>query len=227
MDASSNLMSEISPLSKEEQKEVKKHLKKVKRQLYRNLLRAYYGWWCWFWVCRTKGFGNTAVVLIPGEDKEISYLSLLYLDQMLNARKHDNAIILTRDSLIMKTASMFSGRILKTQFFNRKKAEALMQFYCLYEFNKKFICASIDEPYGRNGSTLIGKRGTTKEEIFVIGIYRIYPFTRPEKPIYEGDDSAIIEFLKTHDEILKIAEEMKPIAEQYDKEAAARLGQVL
>ena len=196
MDASSNLMSEISPLSKEEQKEVKKHLKKVKRQLYRNLLRAYYGWWCWFWVCRTKGFGNTAVVLIPGEDKEISYLSLLYLDQMLDARKHDNAIILTHDSVVIKAAPYFSNRILKAKAFSRKKAEALMQLYCLYEFNERFFVASLDEPNGRNGSRLVGKRGTTIEEVFVIGVYRLYPVNRPPLPqLVSINDSEVRDFL--------------------------------
>lgn len=71
-----------------------------------------------------------------------------------------------------------------------------MQFYCLYEFDKRFICASLDEPNGRNGSALIGKRGTTVEEIFVIGVYRVYPFQRPEAPAYEGMDSGIKLFLE-------------------------------
>ena len=205
------------PLSKEEQRKVRKHLRKVKRQLYRNLLRAYRGWWNWFLICRTKGFGNTAVILLPGEDKEISYLSLLYLDQMLENRKHDNAIILTHDQVVITAAPLFSDRILKVKHFSRKKAEALMQFYCLYEFNKKFICASLDEPHGRNGSVLIGKRGTTKEEIFVIGVYRLYPVERPDKPVYMGNDKEIAEYIDIYDDIVAFAEEMRPIAEQYDK----------
>ena len=188
----------IKPLSKEEQKNVKKHLRKVKIRLYKNLIKAYVGWWHWFWICRTKGFGNTAVVLIPGEDKEISYLSLLYLDQMLDSRKHDNAIILTHDSVVIKAAPLFSERILKAKYFSRKKTEALMQFYCLYEFNKKFICASIDEPTGRNGQQLIGKRNVTKEEIMVIGVYRVYPYIRPNKPIYIGEDEEIHNFFDNY-----------------------------
>lgn len=175
---------EIEPLSKEEQRKVKKHLRKVKMQLYKNLVKAYIGWWHWFWICRTKGFGDTAVVLIPGEDREISYYALLYLDQMLDKRKYKNAIILTHDQVVIKAASLFSERIIKAKYFSRKKAEALMQFYCLYEFNKKFICASIDEPNGRNGASILGKRGTTKEELFVVGVYKIYPFSKLEKPLF-------------------------------------------
>ena len=106
---------EIEPLSKEEQRKVKKHLRNVKRQLYKNLFKAYIGWWHWFWICRTKGFGDTAVVLIPGEDREISYYALLYLDQMLDKRKYKNAIILTHDFDVIKVAPLFSKRILKAK----------------------------------------------------------------------------------------------------------------
>ena len=70
-----------------------------------------------------------------------------------------------------------------------------MQFYCLYEFNKKFIVASLDEPYGRNGMALVGKKGTTKEEAFVMGVYRIYPFGRPGEPKYMGSDEDIRRFV--------------------------------
>lgn len=173
-----------------------KHLKEVKRQLYINLLAAYRGWWQWHKITRKKGFADTAVVLLPSCDREINHLALLYLDAMLEARKFRNAIILTHDPVIEKTAHLFSKNILEVMSFSRKKAEDLMQFYCLYEFDKRFIVASLDEPNGRNGSALIGKRGTTAEEIFIIGVYRVYPFERPAAPVYSGDDAQIQAFLE-------------------------------
>ena len=179
-----------------DQKEVDRHLKGVKRQLYRNLRAAYRGWWQWHKVIRGKGVGNTAVVLLPSCDREINHLALLYLDDMLKSRKHDNAVILTHDPAVLKSAGLFSQKILRVIPFSRKKAEDLMQFYCLYEFDKRFLVASLDEPNGRNGSVLIGKKGTTQEEIFVIGVYRVYPFERPEAPEYHGDDPEIRKFLE-------------------------------
>lgn len=184
---------------KKTDREVVRHLRKVKRQLYRNLVLAYMGWWHWVMINRIKGVGaGTAVVLLPTLDRETNYLALLYLDTMLKSRKYANAVILTHDPAVRRAAPLFSDRIVKTVSFSRKKAEHLMQYYCLYEFNKRFIVASLDEPNGRNGSALIGKRGTTKEEIFVIGVYRVYPFTRPEAPVYDGDDRQIREFLSVH-----------------------------
>ena len=168
----------------------------MKRQLYLNLISAYRGWWQWHKIVKKRDVGNTAVVLLPDCDREINLLALLYLDAMLKARKHKDAIILTHDPVVQRCAHLFSHNILRVIPFSRKKAEHLMQFYCLYEFDKRFIVASLDEPNGRNGSRLIGKRGTTKEEIFVIGVYRVYPFQRPALPTYAGDDPAIKAFLK-------------------------------
>lgn len=174
-----------------------KHLKQVKRQLYLNLLSAYKGWWQWHKIIKSKGVeSNTAVILLPACDREINYLALLYLDEMLKSRKYKNAVILTHDPAVKKCAQLFSRNILRVVSFSRKKAEHLMQFYCLYEFDKRFTVASLDEPNGRNGSALIGKRGTTVEEIFVIGVYRVYPFTRPESPAYDGTDAEIKTFLE-------------------------------
>ena len=67
---------------------------------------------------------------------------------------------------------------------------------CLYNFDKRFFCASLDEPYGRNGSRIIGARGITAEEVFVIGVYRTYPYEQLPPPKYTGSDAQIIEFLK-------------------------------
>lgn len=174
-----------------------KHLKQVKHQLYLKLISAYRGWWQWHKIIKGKGVeGETAVILLPDCNRETNHLALLYLDDMLKSRGFKNAVLLTHDSVVEKCAPLFSQNILRVISFNRKKAEHLMQFYCLYEFDKRFTVASLDEPNGRNGSKLIGKRGTTVEEIFVIGVYQVYPFQRPHPPAYSGNDPEIITFLK-------------------------------
>lgn len=179
-------------------KETTKHLNKVKRQLYRNLFASYCGWWQWHKITKRKNISNSAVVLLPSCEREINLLALLYLDSMLKSRQYVNAIILTCDPVVQKSARLFSNNIIDVISFSRKKAENLMHYYCLYEFDERFIVASLDEPNGRNGSALIGKKGTTKEEIFVIGVYRIYPFSRPKMPEYNGSDNDILGFLEVN-----------------------------
>ena len=172
------------------------HLTEVRRQIYHNLWAAYRGWWEWHKLNRKKGVHNAMIILLPSCDREINYLSLLYLDQMLDNRKRKNAVILTRDPVVVKCAPLFSTRVLYVIPFSDEKVNNLLHYYSLFEFDKRLIVASIDKPYGRNGNVLIGKRGTTKEEVFVIGVYQINPNNRPNGPCYDGKDPEILNFLE-------------------------------
>jgi len=190
---------ERKPLNRKEKKAVNKHLRQVKRQLYKNLLISYRGWWYWHKLVskyKKQDEGNWAVVLLPDTNERDNYLSLLYLNRMLGQHKRSRAIILTHSEIVAKTAGLFSNKIVDIVWFSRKKAESLMQFYCLYNFDDRFICAGLDEPYGRNGSKMIGARGISAEEIFAIGVYRIYPYRQEVPPQYIGDEKDIIDFME-------------------------------
>jgi hypothetical protein len=196
------------PLTKAQKKAVEKHLREVRRQLRRNLFKAYRGWWYWRKLLKKykkDDIKNTAVILLPEIHDRDNYFALRYLDQMLNQHKFRRALILTHNGAAEKCASLFSDKITAVVHCPRKKAEELMQFYCLYNFDKRFSCASLDEPYGRNGSRVIGARGITAEEIFVIGVYRTYPYERLSAPGYKRP--------KTPQIILRPAEQ-EPLTEE-------------
>lgn len=175
----------VKQLTPAEKRAVKKHLRQVKRKLYQNLIKAYKGWWYWHTLMRKykkKDIKNTAVILIPDTNLRDGYLALLYLEKMISQHKFKKALILTHNEIVKESAQFFSKRILDVVHCPRDMAEKLMQFYCLYEFDKRFFCASLDEPYGRNGSRMIGAKGVTAEEIFAIGVYRIYPYEKQRRP---------------------------------------------
>lgn len=130
--------------------------------LWRRLLRKY------------KEINNTAVIIIP-ENDDCRYFALKYLDRMLCAMKFDNAVILSCDEEIARIAESFSDKISRVVDFSVKKSKILEQYYMLFEFDRRIIFASLDIPKGRCGSKLIGLKGLTAEEVFAIGVYRIYP----------------------------------------------------
>lgn len=168
----------------------------IKRQLLENVFSCYRGWWLWHQICKTQGIGDTAVILIPKGDRESGYFALAYLDCLLKRRGWKNAILLSPDHLLLKCAECFSNNILAVRLLKSGQEEDLLQLACLYRFDNRFICASIDRPEGRNGSSLIGKKGLTKEEIFAVGVYGICPFHRVQIPVYRGSDPDIIRFMK-------------------------------
>lgn len=172
------------------------HLRKIEHQLFKKIVSCYRGWWYWHLFRRTWKINNTAVILIPDRDREIVFFALAYLDQLLDQRGWKNAVLLSTDTWIVKCAPHFSSKILAARQISPEQEDDLLQFMCLYRFDDHFICASIDLPEGRNGSVLIGKKGVTKEEIFVVGVYGLYPFQQAHVPAYDGNDPEIMRFMK-------------------------------
>lgn len=171
------------------------NIREIKKSLFKRLLMCYQGWWEWHKIVRRKSVDyTTAVILLPSDNQEYSYYALLHLNAMLPTRGFDSAVILTHDPVVMEAAHLFSDKIRETIFFERKKAERLMQYACLYTFDLRLVIASLEEPSGRKGETLVGKRGLTREEVFAVGVYRIYP-EKVEAPVYRGTDQKIRSFL--------------------------------
>jgi len=187
------------PLTKEEKKAVKKHLRDVKKLLFQNLVSAYRGWWLWHKLTKKykkHGGSNWAYILLPDTNERDNYLSLLYLEQMLSHHKFSKAVILTHNAQVHKLAPLFPAQIAEVVECSRIEALQLIQFYCLYNFDIRFFCAALDEPYGRDASKLIGVNGISAEEIFAIGVYRIYPYAKELPPALDNADEALVSFIK-------------------------------
>lgn len=167
----------------------------IKKLMRHNLWESYRGWWIWHRLVKRYHLGRTRVILLPSQDRRYNYAALRYVDQMLERHNYDNAIFLTVDPMVEKVAGLFSKNIRAVETISRKKAERLMQFYCLYEFDPRFVVASLEEPNGRNAVGLIGKNGTTVEELIAIGVYQIPEFSKESVPCYGGPDLEIQAFL--------------------------------
>lgn len=155
----------------------------VKRCLKKSIWQCRCGYLLWHQLIKKHPeIQNTAVVLMPSCDDADNYYAMLYLDQFLESTKRDNAVILSYDERVRAAASDFSANITSVIPFSRKKAELLMKYASLYEFDNRLVIASLEEPTGRKGRSLVGVKNLTAEEIFAMGVYRLYPF-RKEKPI--------------------------------------------
>lgn len=158
-------------------------IKTVEKKLKKSLFQCKCGYFVWHQLIRKHPeIQNTAVVLMPSCDDLCNYYAMLYINQFLEVTNRENAVILTYDKQVIENADKFSANIIAVIPFSRKKAELLMKYTSLYEFDSRLVVASLDEPTGRNGKNLVGIKGLTEEEIFAIGVYRLYPF-RKEKPV--------------------------------------------
>jgi len=124
---------------------------------------------------------NDCVLLFPSCDKEINFTSLLYLDQLMNIKQFDHAVILSVDKTVMEHAGRFSNRISRIIEISRDDAVCLMRYYALLEFSSRFYICSLQEPEGRLGELLLEKWDFTMDEMVRAGIYRMYGYTAETK----------------------------------------------
>ena len=172
-------------------------LKQMRRQMRANLKKAFKGWRQWYKLVRLQGVaGHTLFLLLPGDDAEVAYYALKHLDNVLDNRQMVNAVVLAHDPVVLKAAPLFSKRILHAVPFSREQAEQLMQYHTVYNVDARLVVMSLDEPYGRNARTLVGRRGVTLEEVVVVGVYRMFLPVITRRPEYKGTDPEILAFLR-------------------------------
>lgn len=169
---------------------------KAEEILEENIRKANEGRKLWLDVCKKYELSDDDyVILIPSLNKEYNYYGLLYLNEFRKKVKAEKIIILTYDERVKRSAKIFLNKIYDICNFSRESAELLMKFYCLYMFTDKLVIISLEEPEGRNGMQLIGKKGITLEEVMAIGVYGLKEFKKIAAPEYNGEDQIIKTFL--------------------------------
>lgn len=176
------------------------HLKAVKKEMHRNLRTALRGWWFWHRLVKRYRLGRTRVVLLPSCNRQYNYAALRYADQMLCFHKFDDVIFLSVDPAVKTAASLLCQQLHAVEIISRKEAECLMQYYCLLDFDPRFVVGSLDEPNGRNAKGLIGVNGTTVAELIALGVYQLPKFEPEPVPKYTGEDNNVKALLRAGEE---------------------------
>ncbi|WP_019153829.1 hypothetical protein [Robertmurraya massiliosenegalensis] len=161
----------------------------LKTVLQEKLNFAYEGRNLWIELMKNVNFGvNDYVILMPSDDKEVNYYTLLYLNQFAEVKNVEKIYLVTFDKNIMKSYSLFINKPTQCINLSRENIEKLMNFYNLYMFTDKLIIASLDELKGRTAKNLVDKKGITLEEIISIGILQNRKFIKEDPITYTGND---------------------------------------
>lgn len=132
--------------------------------LQKSIDMAYIGREHWLWITEKYELTeNSLVVLFPDKENEINDIAWQCIERISD--KKDKIIVLTENENISEIKNV--NQVLIT----RQYAEELMKFYSLYQFTDKLIIVSLDEPEGRHGKGLVGKKGITLEDMVNIGIF--------------------------------------------------------
>lgn len=134
------------------------------------------------------------IFLLPSKVHQYNYCALALLDSFLNRKQRHKVFLLTYDEAVKESAFLFTDKNLEVIWFPREQAEALMKFYCLYEFTDQLIIASLEEPTGRLGKGFLKRPGMTLMELFALVVYQMENLSE-NRILYNGNNKKIIEFL--------------------------------
>lgn len=135
------------------------------------------------------------IIIFPEDNKLVNYYTLSYINQAVKELTANKFIIVTYSDTIKKVARLFSDNVTEVIMLDKKAIFELIKFYSFYMFTDKLIIASLIYPEGRNADRLIGTKDIELKELIALGLFLIKNSNDYTRPIYDGDDKDIIEFL--------------------------------
>lgn len=138
------------------------------------------------WLQFVKGvrFGERDyAILFPSQNRVWNDLALLYADDFAASVKAERLFLLTHDEEVEKKRHQLSRAVTEVIPYSREQAVRLMKFYSLYMFTDQLIIASLNEPDGRDGERIVGRKGISIDEVFAIGVFRMQQFHKREFPV--------------------------------------------
>lgn len=113
------------------------------------------------------------VVILPSTEALYNEPAITELPRFLRKRGIKKAFVLTSDDKVLaKQISADDVEIILVQK-DMFELKSLVQFYNLYEYAPNVIIASLEEPSGRMGKQLIGKKNLTSDEVFAGIVYSL------------------------------------------------------
>lgn len=112
------------------------------------------------------------VIILPDSKRQYNEPALVYLKAFLDKRGVKQALVLTYDKWALSMKEKYQ-KFAQIEQCPENDIKAILQFYCLYEFAPNIVIASLEEPSGRMGTGIIGKKGLSAEEVFKGIVYSL------------------------------------------------------
>ncbi len=93
---------------------------------------------------------NWFLIILPEKSKELNSIALLKLDNFLNKKYVQNALILYSSYLSDQDKFNYSNNIVFV-YIEEKKLKQVLRYYRLKQFFKNIVVISLEEPFGNSG----------------------------------------------------------------------------
>lgn len=113
------------------------------------------------------------VIVLPSCGAIYNEPAIQELPRFLKKRGIKKAFVLTSDDNVLNRKIAYDEIEVVFVEMLMSDLKALVQFYNLYEFSPNVIIGSLEEPSGRMGKQLIGKKNLSSEEVFAGIVYSL------------------------------------------------------
>jgi len=146
--------------------------------IIKTMVKAFLGRWLWIKLKNKYDVENKGiyVIMMPDADREFNEFALRHIDDFLNYRKGNAAVILTTDKWTIDNSSSFSERIAATELITKRDYHYYYHYYYYYYyygFSENFIMMSLQGCYGKRLALAEHLNGITKEDMVCLGLYVI------------------------------------------------------
>lgn len=162
---------------------------------FRYLVNAYRGYIVWKKIIRENHLEEQDNVMVLGESCVCNYYALKYLDIFKSKNHIRNIVLVTSDKNMFDVLPLFSGNILNIQIFSQREIACFIDFYTIFTTEKRIQIISLDNPFGRNTSSIVGLKGLRIEEIVYIGMLKLGEYHPLPDIIYDGTNKNIKQFM--------------------------------
>lgn len=141
--------------------------------LINNFIKAARGRQVWrtIYDAQDINLGLEHIIIIPEEELEVLYYSMLYLDEYLKRIRKEKVIVITDCQLVCDTISLFTQYVKSISKVSKKQMDNLLKYQIVFGNTSITTVASLKRYTGRLCEGLIGKEKINVEELVAVGIY--------------------------------------------------------
>ena len=113
------------------------------------------------------------VVMMPDADREFNECALRRIDDFLNYRKGNSAVILTTDEWTANNARRFSEHVIAVEWISERDYKHYFDYFYYQGFSERFIMMSLRGWHGERLALAETVNGITKEDMACLGLFII------------------------------------------------------
>lgn len=141
------------------------------------------------------------VILLTRDELEVSYYTLVYLEQFINNMKPKNLILLTSDNNLRQIINQITTPSVIVQYISENEEDHLIDFFSLYYFSNRFIIASLKKPNGRSIGNLYNLNMMKLDEIVSLAILINNTYVKNPKNVFTSKYNSFNDFLLKYEEL--------------------------